>query len=277
MLKKVRNLRALRPGQWARVVVPDYECWRQDGDWREVGPGGTVDACVLPTYAPAYDSKHAFEWKYRAAFRRVGLTSVNYCRPDGGWINASDLGMVEAIYQRPLWTEEDAEAHRQGRGCCLYEPASDDPALCPGDDCSLYLCDTCQEWRMPWSDDEGNLVCPYCDLTGLVIDPGQVDRLEEVREFARAIGKFNQLNAQLMRLDGGSFFGADSQCWLSGDFAPHSFGFCHYILPRHARDGRRTFAMNGGLIYQGPTSPANGDFPSLTVSLASGTGWFCHT
>ena len=36
-------------------------------------------------------------------------------------------------------------------------------------------------------------------------------------------------------------------------------------------------AMNGGLIFQGPGLPADGSFPSLTVSLASGTGWFCHT
>jgi len=32
-----------------------------------------------------------------------------------------------------------------------------------------------------------------------------------------------------------------------------------------------------GLIFQGPSAPADGSFPSLTVSLASGTGWFCHT
>jgi hypothetical protein len=63
---------------------------------------------------------------------------------------------------------------------------------------------------------------------------------------------------------------------LSGDFAPRSFSFCHYILPEKAGE-KRQFGMNGGLIYQGPVSPADGSFPSLTVSLASGTGWFCHT
>jgi hypothetical protein len=277
MLNKIRNLRALRPGQWARITIPDYECWREEGDWREVGPGGTVDACIMPIYAPVYRSQHLFEWRYRAAFRRIKCDWPCSCKPRGGPIVPSDLGMVEAILTRPLWTEEDARLHRKGQGVFLYEPASDDPGLCPGEDCSLYLCDTCQEYRMPWSDDEGNLVCPDCDLTGLVIDLDQVDRLEEVREFARSLGLQRQLERQLCYLGLGTFLGARSQCRLGGDFAPHSFGFCHYILPADARDGKRTFAMNGGLIYSGPGSPGDGSFPALSVNLHSGVGWFRHT
>jgi hypothetical protein len=41
---------------------------------------------------------------------------------------------------------------------------------------------------MPWSDDDGNIVCQFCEVTGLVIDPGQVDRLEQIREFAGGMG-----------------------------------------------------------------------------------------
>jgi hypothetical protein len=64
---------------------------------------------------------------------------------------------------------------------------------------------------------------------------------------------------------------------LSYDFAPHSFSFAHYALPNFTEDGERQFWFDGGLIYQGPESPANGLGPSLCVSPANGTGWFCHT
>jgi hypothetical protein len=48
-------------------------------------------------------------------------------------------------------------------------------------------------------------------------------------------------------------------------------------LSKFTEGGQRKFSFNGGLIYQGPDSPADGSFPSLCVGLASGTGWFCHT
>jgi hypothetical protein len=284
MLKKVRNLRALRPGQWARVVVPDFECWKEEGDWREVGPGGIVDACIMPMYAPRYDGRTGperrargdlgFEWTYRAAYRRVGLTYVNYCRPGGGWIIPSDLAMNDAVYSRTLWGHDEAAMHREGKGAFLYEPASDDPSLCPGEDCSLYLCDICNEHRMPWSDEDGNLVCDRCELAGLVIEPDCVEHLERAREFARSVGLLDQLHRQLTFLDNQGR-GNRRQCRLGRDFAPHSFDFAHFSLPGEGRE--RKLIYNGGLIYQGPTSPADGSFPSLTVSLAEGKGWFCHT
>jgi hypothetical protein len=277
MLKKVRNYRTLRPGQWARIVVPDFECWRQDGDWKEVGPGGTVDACVTPTYAPAYRSTTHFEWRYRAAFRRLGFDSPCYCRPAGGPILPSDFGMVEAVLQRPLWTKEEADANRLGKGAFLYEPASDDPELCPGEDCSLYLCETCNEYRMPYSDDEGNLGCMVCEVEGLVIDPEYVEYLEQVRDFARSVGLSEQLHKQLTFLDQRQCWGHRSQCWLGWDFAPHSFSFAHWALPSGTLDGKRHLIFNGGLIYSGPGSPGDGSFPALTVNLHDGVGWFCHT
>jgi hypothetical protein len=82
-LKKLRHLRAIRPGQWTRVVVPDYECWREKGDWREVKPGSLVDICVMPTYGPRYDN-WCFEWSYRIAYRRPDCGWNCQCRPDGG-------------------------------------------------------------------------------------------------------------------------------------------------------------------------------------------------
>jgi hypothetical protein len=111
-----------------------------------------------------------------------------------------------------------------------------------------------------------------------MFDDEQLDRLEKVREFARSIGMSEQLERQLSYL--ANYADHDEpkrQCVLGYDFAPHSFSFAHFVLPKYPANGQRSFWFNGGLIYQGPTSPADGSFPSLTVSLASGTGWFCHT
>ena len=59
------------------------------------------------------------------------------------------------------------------------------------------------------------------------------------------------------------------------DFAPRAFSFGVYILPENGSE--RRLSLNGAMIYQGPSCPADGSFPSLCVSLASGTGWFAHT
>lgn len=56
---------------------------------------------------------------------------------------------------------------------------------------------------------------------------------------------------------------------LYSDFALLSLAFTI------SRDGDMLF--NGGLIYQGPGVPADGSFPSLTVSLDNKVGWFIHT
>jgi hypothetical protein len=113
----------------------------------------------------------------------------------------------------------------------------------------------------------------------VILDDEQLDRLEEVREFARLMGLGPQLERQLSWLAdyGRNPDRPSRQCALGYDFAPHSFSFAHYLLPDSTGDGKRQLYLNGGLIYQGPDSPANGSFPSLTVSLTPGTGWFCHT
>jgi len=182
--------------------------------------------------------------------------------------------MVEGS-SRPFFDAEEYRSYLDGKGAWLYEPASDDPELCPGPDCSLYLCETCREYRMPWSDDDGNLVCSQCELTGLVVADNAVEHLERVREVARRLGLTDQLARQLSWLASGKFFGQPSQCVLGPDFAPHSFTFAHFLLPQG--DETRRFGMNGGLIYSSPDSPGDGSFPALTVNLHSGVGWSCHT
>ena len=59
MLKKTK-LRALSPGQWARLRVPDYECWQKPGEWTGRLAGREVDVCIIPWYGPRYDSTNMF-------------------------------------------------------------------------------------------------------------------------------------------------------------------------------------------------------------------------
>ncbi len=103
------------------------------------------------------------------------------------------------------------------------------------------------------------------------------DHIEKVRAFAAQIGLADQLAKQLDYLhDYGGGEGREDycRCDLFEDFAPYSFTFCIY----RTEEGKEPkFWMNGGIIYQGPGCPADGSFPSLTVSLAEGTGWFLHT
>ena len=87
------------------------------------------------------------------------------------------------------------------------------------------------------------LICPACEATGLVIlDDEQLDRLEQVRKFARLMCLDQQLERQLCFLARHWSGEQTDHCVLSYDFAPHSFSFCRYILPAYARSGERTFS-----------------------------------
>jgi hypothetical protein len=279
MLSK-QNLRALSPGQWARVRVPDYEMWAKPEGRCRIKPGDEVDVCVMPCYEPRYDSPKYFDWRYRVAYCHPEGT-VQREAPNGYLLSPWDFGLINATSNSPNWDIATSREHHEGKGKWLYEPASDDPELCPGEDWSRYTCSTCGKFVKPFSSDAGDLVCPWCEVTGLVIlDDEQLDRLEQVRDFARLIGLGLQLERQLGYL---ADYGRNNedrpsrQCVLGYDFAPHSFSFAIHVLADSTGDGKRQLWFNGGLIYQGPRCPANGSFPSLTVSLAEGTGWFCHT
>jgi hypothetical protein len=282
MLTK-RKLRALSPGQWARVRVPDHEIWQKPNPdaYCRIKPGDEVDLCIMPRYAPRYESQTMFHWMYQVAYRRPGSSWPTYESPRGCWISPWDFGLIDASSNSPNWDKTTCDEHYAGRGKWLYEPAYDDPELCPGGDWSRYECSVCGKFVKPFSNDVGELLCPTCEVPGLVIlDDETLDRLEQVRDFARSIGLSRQLERQLNWLDGYGDHDPDErkrQCILGYDFAPHSFSFCHYRLPKYTDDGQRKFSFNGALIYQGPGAPADGSFPSLCVSLASGTGWFCHT
>jgi hypothetical protein len=101
------------------------------------------------------------------------------------------------------------------------------------------------------------------------------DYLAKVRAFADSLGLRDQLEKQFDYLSTYASNGGTKEnvCIIGKDFAPHSFAFAIYQI----RDGERRYWFNGGLIYQGPDSPADGGAPSFTVSLAEGRGWFVHT
>lgn len=116
----------------------------------------------------------------------------------------------------------------------------------------------------------------------LVIDNTACARFREVWAFAKANGLRRQLLDTLRYLStyanspGCTYdrqLGKNTRCTLYPDFAPHSFTL---VMDRFDGEVWTRF-FHGGLIYQGPNLPANGSFPSLTVSLDPGVGWFVHT
>ena len=180
-----------------------------------------------------------FTWFCSAAYRRPGSESFHKERRDGYFISVFNFGLIDASLSGPSWDQTKSRDHCQGKGKWLYEPASDDPKLCPADDWSRYLCDSCKKYVTPFSDDQGELVCPYCDVSGLVIlDEEQLERVEQARELARSLGLSAQLERQLDFLANYAEHGEPRrQCVLSYDFAPHSFSFAHYVLPKFAANG----------------------------------------
>jgi hypothetical protein len=233
-----------------------------------------VDICVMPIYKPRYDCRNMFHWSYQVAYRRPDSSYPTYQPPDGGWIATWDFDLVES--HRFHYDSAEADAHHAGKGRWLYVPASADPEPCSGGDWSIYRCDRCDRNIKPFSDGGGDLVCSWCEAAGRVIlDDDQLERLEKAREFARRMGLSAQLERQLTFLGNRRCWGERAQTVLGYDFAPHSFSFAVYQLPGAGRE--RRLGLYGGLIYQGPGQPADGSFPSLTVSLTGDTGWFCHT
>jgi hypothetical protein len=119
------------------------------------------------------------------------------------WITPWDFGLIDASTNSPNWDKATCDDHYAGKGKWLYEPANNDPALCPGADWSRYECSLCGKFVKPFSNDQGELICPTCEATGLVIlDDEQLDRIEQVREHARALNLSSQLERQLNYLAG---------------------------------------------------------------------------
>jgi hypothetical protein len=248
--------------------------------------------------------KTHWEWHYRVGFPWEDEVNVdchhtrtelwfNKWTDEDGHENGGFFTTVSASFSLDLhpleWAtstrlydiDKENELYRQGKGGFLYTPGSDDPAACPGPDCSLYWCTSCEQYVRVWSDDSGELKCGQCEYQGLVMEDEIADKLEHVREIARGLGLSRQLERQIDHIATG-WASQRCQSRLYNDFAPHSFSWSTYRLPDEPKQSLRHM-INGELIYQGPPvdgepgNPGDGSLPALFVSLTPGTGWFIHT
>ncbi len=269
MLTKTK-LRALSPGQWARIRVPDFEIWQKPGEWTSALADKEVDVCVVPCYGQRYDSPTYFHWNYRCGYRHPGGSAwCSYYNPTGSMVTPWDFGLIDASTNSPNWDETTSREHHQGKGKWLYEPASDDPAAALAatgrDTCATAVRST----ATPFGNDLGDLICPTCEATGLVITQIEVlDHLEAVREAAQQMGLSHQLEKQLDYLAGYGGNKAPSASWARTSPPTRSISRSTNLVPKRSASSGSTES----LIFQGPGFPADGSLPSLTVSLASGTG-----
>lgn len=112
----------------------------------------------------------------------------------------------------------------------------------------------------------------------LVVFPSCADYFKAVWAFACTAGLREQLDQALLRLHLYAASWDDpgqTKAVLYRDFAPYSFSV---DVSKREENGEYRHWFTGGLVYEGPDSPADGGGPSFTVSL-DGTrrGWYLHT
>jgi hypothetical protein len=105
-------------------------------------------------------------------------------------------------------------------------------------------------------------------------------KLREAIEFATKNGCLDQLGRDVLRLLHTLTVGMTKEnnrtAELGYDFAPLSMSFAIWDGER----SRENLVFNGGWIYSGPGTPADGSFPSLSVNLVSNGPvhrWSVHT
>ncbi len=102
---------------WARVRVPDYEIRRDAKNARgfcRTSPDDDVDICIMPRYAPRYESKTMFHWMYQVAYRGPGSSWPNYESPRGCWISPWDFGLIDASTNSPNWDKAQRGTQESG-------------------------------------------------------------------------------------------------------------------------------------------------------------------
>lgn len=102
------------------------------------------------------------------------------------------------------------------------------------------------------------------------------DRLDAKLEYLKCYGWKHNADGNEVSNDGSA---DDSyRVELGYDFARLSFGI---LWMQRGEDGEFSLAMNGGLIFDGPSSPCNGSAPQFCVNLGErgdGKGdWGVHT
>ena len=234
---------------------------------------------IVPEYGPLHDSGTGFRWWYYINFRYPPTPQPEVERYKWYWTHNTqyeikdkseggkyrdrshsyliqyDWDLIE--YSGSDWRtcgqEYDEEEHQKkwsGKGGFLYLPASDDPKECPGGDYSVYYCDDCKEYVTPYSDDNGELVCPKCStLTGIICDRRTADQIERARALASFVGPETRDNFErcLNHLAYERSFDRPGRCLL---YPEDKFSF-NFMLQVHG-DGKWHNLYNGGLIKFGP-------------------------
>lgn len=264
----------VRPGQWVLAKVPDH-LRESSYDFEH---HDTAYICIVPEYGPIHDSESGFRWwyyinwrfphtepqegeRYKWYWTHNTQYRVKDKDPEATWRDGSyrymiqyDFGLIEyngGDWRQPgPYDEEESSKKYSGKGGFLYDPASDDPEECPGGDYSIYFCDQCQKFVIPWSDDEGNLVCSGCSpLTGMIYDEKTADQIERARALANFVGPEcrNHLEQCINYLGMREAWNRLSRCYLHTE---DQFSF-YFVLASYD-DGKWVRGMNGGLIMHGP-------------------------
>ncbi len=272
----IRNNRKLvRPGQWVLAKI-DPTCWMKthsyDFQYHDV-----AWLCIATEYGPVYDSRSCFDHSYRVNWRFPRAEPVaegereyfSHHREyrvktegdaaeiwkDGSYNHAApyDFGLLEynGSGTPGPWDKDEHDRRRNGAGGYLYVPASDNEKECPGGDYSLYFCDQCNRFVLPWSDDNGNLVCAGCDpLSGIIYDQKTADQIDRARDLADFVGpdarrSFERGIEHLAYTPNGREL--PRRAYLHKE---DKFSF-YFVISVYS-DGKWSRDYNGGLIMHGP-------------------------
>jgi len=268
------NRKLVRPGRWVLAKI-NSTCWIKTHSY-DFQSYDVAWLCITTEYGPVYDSRSCFDHHYRVNWRfpraePVADGEAEYFSlhreyrvktkgeaakiwKDGNYCSALpyDFALLElnGSGQPGPWDAEESGKRRHGTGGYLYEPASDNLDACPGGDYSLYFCDQCNKFVVPWSNDDGDLVCAGCDpLNGIIYDEKTADQIDRARALADFVGPEcrNNLESRLNFLGMREAWNRLSRCYLhtEDDFSFY-FVLCCYD------EGQWKRGMNGGLIMHGP-------------------------
>lgn len=96
--------------------------------------------------------------------------------------------------------------------------------------------------------------------------------LDKIKEFAKTVGKEEQLQEKLDYL--GDYGLMETKCVLQPDFAPHSLNFT--LLRKE--DDEWKYWFNGGLVFHGSHDGyGGGGGPTFSTCLEPTDGWSVHT
>jgi len=284
----IRNNRKLvRPGQWVLAKI-NPTCWIKTHSY-DFQHHDVAWLCITTEYGPVYNCRSAFEYHYRVNWRFPRAEPVaegereyfSHHREyrvkaegdaaeiwkDGGYVQAAtyDFGLLEynGSGQPGPWDEEESKKRRHGTGGYLYEPASENEDECPGPDYSLYFCDQCNKFVIPWSNDDGDLVCSGCSpLSGLIHDAETAEQIDRARALADYVGPDARRSLErgiehLAYAPNG--LGLPRRAYLHKE---DKFSF--YFVISVFSDGKWHRDYNGGLIMHGPHVEINpdGDCPA---------------